>query len=61
MNRTLNLAVLLLCLCVAVPALYAKDTCNGVARARSDRSVRVRLSDAWSSISTNRRDNARWS
>jgi len=28
MNRTLKLAVLLLCLCVAVPALYAKDTCT---------------------------------
>jgi Transposase DDE domain len=31
---------------------------NGVARARSGRNARVRLSDAWSSISTNRRGNA---
>jgi hypothetical protein len=34
---------------------------NDVARARSGRNARVRLSDAWSSISTNRRGNARGS
>ena len=28
MNRTLRLAAVLLCLCLAVPALYAKDTCT---------------------------------